>query len=165
MHSKNYLNGIMACCVILLLSFFFDSFISEDVVQEVFIKIWEDRKKIDIIGSVKSYLYSAVKNKSLNRIESESVRQKYSKQAFDIQSRVISQNELEQEEFRNHLFWCIDKLPPRCKEVFQNSRFEDLKQEQIAQNLKISIKTVKAQIGKALKLIRDCLQISYPEYL
>lgn len=141
-----------------------DDFISEDVVQEVFVKIWEDRKRIVITQSVKSYLYTAVKNKSLNRLESESARQKYTSRFFEHESNLVDSDELEQEEFRNHLFFCIEKLPPRCKEVFAQSRFEKIRQEKISMNLNISLKTVKAQIGKALKLIRDCLQFSYPEY-
>lgn len=142
-----------------------DDFVSEDVVQEVFAKIWEDRKKMTIRDSVKSYLFSAVRNQSLNRIKSENIRSSYNSdfvRQIDIR---VTEVEIENEEFRNYLFQCIDKLPPRCREVFEKSRFEDMKQEKIASSLDISIKTVKAQIGKALQLIRSCLEISYPEFL
>jgi RNA polymerase sigma-70 factor (ECF subfamily) len=141
-----------------------DNFISEDVVQEVFVKIWENRRHINIKESVRSYLCSAVKNRSLNRLESESTRQKYTNRFFKSKSNLIDSDELEQEEFRNHLFSCIEKLPLRCKEAFVQSRFDKLKQEKIALNLNISPATVKTQIHKALKLIRDCLRFSYPEY-
>lgn len=83
-------------------------------------------------------------------------------QSIDIR---ISEKEIEQEEFKNYLFQCIGKLPPRCREVFEKSRFEEMKQEKIATSLDISIKTVKAQIGKALQMIRSCLELSYPEFL
>jgi RNA polymerase sigma-70 factor (ECF subfamily) len=147
------------------LRFVRDDFISEDIVQEVFVKIWESRAKLKIIGSVKSYLYIAVKNKSINKLQSEAVRQKYTSNFFSYQSKEVSQTELEQEEFRNHLFNCIQKLPPRCHDVFTKSRFNEMKQEQIAQKMDISLKTVKAQIGKALRFIQSCLKIQYPEFI
>ena len=77
---------------------------------------------------------------------------------------VVDQLEFESEEFRQYLYDCIEKLPPRCKEIFKESRFENEKQEKIAEKNNISIKTVKAQIGKAritsynvcyTKLLRD----------
>jgi RNA polymerase sigma-70 factor, ECF subfamily len=142
-----------------------DDFITEDTVQEVFTKIWEDRKSVNINESVKSYLYIAVRNKSLNKIKSESVRQEYTNRFLENNNIFVTEIRLEQEEFRNYLFQCIEKLPPRCKEVFTKSRFEEMKQEGIASSLDISLKTVKAHIGKALRLIRACLQITYPEYL
>ena len=127
-----------------------DDFVSEDVVQEVFVKIWENRKRIIIKESVKSYLCSAVKNRSLNRLESESTRQKYTNLFLQNEDQQIDSDELEQEEFKNHLFQCIEKLPLRCKEAFILSRFERLKQEKIAANLNISPTTVKTQIHKRL---------------
>lgn len=156
-----------ALCNYISSKFFTNDFIQEDVVQEVFIKIWEERKHIKITGSVKSYLYTAVKNRSLNRLKSESLRRGYTNKFFELKKferSPINSIKIEQEEFRMYLFQCIEKLPPRCKEVFTQSRFSDLKQNQIAETLNISIKTVKAQISKALKLLRDCLQPIYPEY-
>lgn len=146
-------------------SFFTDDFLREDVVQEVFTKVWEDRHKLRINESVKSYLYTAVRNKSMNRLKSESVRRQYTSNFTKTLNTHVSEAEIEQEEFRNYLYQCIEKLPARCREVFEKSRFEDMKQEKIAISLDISIKTVKAQISKALQMIRGCLQQSYPEYL
>ncbi len=142
-----------------------DDFAREDVVQEVYVKIWEDRNNIRISGSVKSYLYTAVKNACLNRIKAEAIRlshiSAYLKHEND---RVIDADQIEQQEFRNDLWQCIGKLPPRCKEVFIQSRFEGVRQQELALAMKISVKTVKAQIGKALKFLKDCLQNSYPEF-
>ncbi|MGQ8338751.1 RNA polymerase sigma factor [Sunxiuqinia sp. A32] len=138
--------------------------IADDIVQEVFIKIWEKRRKLFISGSVKSYLYTAVKNHSLNRLKSEAIRQEHTHLFSVIQDESIVDSEIELEEFRNYLFQCIEQLPPRCKDVFLESRFKGSKQEMIANTYDITVKTVKAQIGKALKMLKDCLQISYPEY-
>ena len=145
-------------------SYFQDDFTYEDAVQEVFAKIWEDRRKIRIAGSVKAYLYTSVKNTCLNKLKSESVRLGYTSACFENEDHIVDSDEMEQQEFRNYLSQCIEKLPPRCKDIFIQSRFNETKQEKIALNMEISIKTVKAQIGKALKLLRNCLRTSYPEY-
>lgn len=146
-------------------SYLQDDFINEDTVQEVFAKIWEDRRKIRISGSVKSYLYTSVKNACLNRIKSESIRLGHTSTYSKSASEIVFDDEIEQEEFRHYLSQCIEKLPPRCKDVFIQSRFDDARQEEIAREMEISVKTVKAQITKALKFIRDCLRTAYPEYL
>ena len=141
-----------------------DNFIAEDVVQEFFTKVWEDRARIKFTGSIRSYLYTAIKNRSLNRLNAEMNRRKYTGDFRRLQNEQITDIDLELEEFRNYLFGCIEKLPPRCKAVFEKSRFEELKQQEIASAMEISIKTVKAQIGKALRLIKACVERAYPEY-
>jgi len=77
---------------------------------------------------MKMDLCSAVKNKSLNRLESGSTRQKYTNRFWERESTQVDSYEMEQEEFRNHLFICIERLPFRCKEAFMQSRFDKLKQ-------------------------------------
>jgi RNA polymerase sigma-70 factor (ECF subfamily) len=144
--------------------YFRDDFTCEDIVQEVFVKIWGNRQKIRISGSLKSYLYTAVKNASLNKLKSESIRQSYISAYSENEEHLAEADEIELQEFREYLARCIEKLPPRCKDVFIQSRFNDTKQEKIASDMEISVKTVKAQIGKALKYIRECLQTSYPEF-
>jgi len=146
-------------------SYLKDDFDCEDIVQEVYVKIWEDRNKIRISSSVKSYLYTAVKNACLNRIKAEAIRLNHTTAYLkDEDDRVMDSDKIEQQEFRNELWQCIAKLPPRCQEVFIQSRFEGIKQQELALAMNISVKTVKAQIGKALKLIKECLQTSYPEF-
>ena len=146
------------------LNFIHDTYLSDDIVQEVFIKIWEERGRIKIDKSVKSYLYTAVKNKCLDKLRSENIRSVHSKSFFEEKDQIIESVEMEYNEFRCHLSACVEKLPPRCKDVFTYSRFQDMKQEKIASEMGISLKTVKAQMGKALKLVRDCLGIVFPEF-
>ncbi|HKJ43034.1 MAG TPA: sigma-70 family RNA polymerase sigma factor, partial [Sunxiuqinia sp.] len=131
---------------------------------EVFTKIWEDKRKIKIQGSVKSYLYTAVRNRSLNKLKSETTREGHTKSYSQHTDQVVDLVEIEQEEFRLFLLQCIEKLPPRCQDVFARSRFDGMKQDQIASEMDIAIKTVKAQIGKALKLLRECLSVSHPHF-
>ena len=141
-----------------------DDFIAEDIVQEVFAKIWEDKEKIRIQESVKSYLYTAVRNRSLNKLKSQTTREEYTKSYSQNADQIVDLDEIEQEEFRLFLAQCIEKLPPRCKDVFVRSRFDDMKQDAIASEMGIAVKTVKAQVGKALKLLRDCLSVSYSHF-
>ncbi|TKG94949.1 RNA polymerase sigma-70 factor [Puteibacter caeruleilacunae] len=134
---------------------------AEDVVQEVFLNIWEKRSKVKIEESVKAYLFNSVRNRLYNLFKRDKIKAgiliklKYDSQ-FD-----YSENEYEQDEFRSILFKCIDELPPRCGEVFSLSRFEKEKQSVIAAKLGVSVNTVKAQLGKALSLVRACLDSKY----
>ena len=141
-----------------------ESFDSEDIVQDIFVRIWEKRNSLNFIDSIKSYLYTSVKNSCLNYKKADSVRQGYVSISRLTEPEFTDDVEVEQEEFRYQLFLCIDKLPSRCREVFFKSRFDLSKQQEIAEDLSISIKTVKAQIGKALKYLKLCLETSYPEY-
>ncbi len=147
------------------LKFVHDTWMAEDIVQEVFIKIWEEEGRIGTIRSVKSWLYIAVKNKCLDKLRSEKIRTGHTRSFFLQKDQSIDSNEIEYEEFRSYLSECVGKLPPRCKDAFTYSRFHGLKQEEIATEMGTSLKTVKAQIGKALKMIRDCMNIFYPEVL
>ncbi|RKD90712.1 RNA polymerase sigma-70 factor [Mangrovibacterium diazotrophicum] len=142
-----------------------DIYVAEDVVQDVFEKLWNNRKQLNVKITIKAYLYTAVKNRCLNKIKSASVRIDYYKMAKTEEDLSVNLSEIESEEFRQYLFDCIEKLPPRCKEIFKESRFDDEKQEKIAEKNHISIKTVKAQIGKALKYVKECLETAYPEFI
>lgn len=136
---------------------------SEDIVQDIFVRIWEKRNSLDFIDSLKTYLYTSVKNSCLNYKKASSVRQGYATLLRQTKSAFVDAIEVEQEEFRYQLFQCIDQLPVRCREVFLKSRFEMHKQQEIAEILSISVKTVKAQIGKALKYLKHCLETSDPD--
>jgi RNA polymerase sigma-70 factor (ECF subfamily) len=145
------------------LKFIHDTYLADDIVQEVFIRIWEAKEKIRIVKSLKSYLYISVRNKCLDKLKSEHIRSLHAKSFFEERDKVIDSIDVEYEEFRYHLSACVEKLPPRCKDIYTYSRFQNIRQEKIALEMGISLKTVKSQIGKALRLIRDCLSIFYPE--
>ena len=140
-----------------------ESIDSEDIVQDVFIRIWEKRHVTGNIGSVKSYLYTSVKNSCLNYKKANSVRRGYTSLSLRTETEPVEDEVVEQEEFRYNLFLCIDQLPSRCREVFVKSRFDMNKQQKIAEDLSISVKTVKAQIGKALKFLKACMESKYAE--
>jgi len=136
-----------------------DEIVAEEIVQNIFYKIWEKAEQINSGTSIQAYLYRAVHNESLNYIKHLKVRSNYQQQALyqmknetDNASKKISFKELE-----GRLHQALNELPQQCRTVFQKSRFEELKYRQIAEELNISVKTVENQMGKALKILRSKL--------
>ena len=129
---------------------------AEEIVQTVFVSIWEKRAEIEITQSLKSYLYRAVHNHCLNRIKHRKVREEhqqyaayYQETAYESVSQTVYKNELE-----GRLSVAIEKLPEQCRIIFKLSRFDELKYQEIADQLGLSVKTIENQIGKALKILR-----------
>lgn len=129
---------------------------AEEMVQQVFFKLWERTETLSITGSVTAYLYRAVHNESLNYIKHRKVRSNHRlhvvhtmKDQADHASKKIAEKELE-----TKLQAALNELPEQCRTIFQLSRFEDMKYREIADKLAISVKTVENQMGKALKLLR-----------
>lgn len=136
---------------------------AEEVVQNLFLSIWEKRSDLEISISLKSYLYRAVHNHCLNRIKHLKVREEYQQYAvnfydasYESVSQTVMKNELE-----TKIEEAIRKLPEQCRLIFRMSRFEELKYHEIAEQLELSPKTVENQIGKALKILR----VELAEYL
>lgn len=130
--------------------------IAEETVQNVFYKTWEKKVHDTIQTSLKAYLYKAVYHESLNYLKHKKVKARYqlhvmheSKNHTDHASRKIMMKELEE-----RLRHALNTLPQQCRTIFQMSRFDGLKYQQIADQLGISVKTVENQMGKALKQIR-----------
>jgi RNA polymerase sigma-70 factor (ECF subfamily) len=129
---------------------------AEEMVQTVFLNIWEKRADLEITLSLKAYLYRAVHNHCLNRIKHYGVRENHREYALNHQSdshdavaEAIYGSELEE-----RIEQAVRKLPEQCQVVFRMSRFEELRYQEIADKLGLSIKTVENQIGKALRIMR-----------
>ncbi len=136
---------------------------AEEVVQDVFAKIWEKRTFINIKISIKSYLYISVRNKCLQQLNHEKIVRKY-KQQIDKRSKYETASpydSLVYEETIEVFNDALSTLPENCIKIFKLSRFEGLKYKEIAEKLKVSIKTVEANISKALKTFR----LYFPDYL
>lgn len=130
---------------------------AEDLVQQAFIKLWEQRETLQINWSVKAYLYRTVHNASLNRLRAAKVRNKYKQyNAEQLEMNHYPAPEPEPE-LRERLQKALADLPTQCRQVFELSRFEDLKYREIAEHLNISIKTVETHMGKALRLLKTQL--------
>ena len=127
---------------------------AEDLVQQVFVKLWEQRARLDIAWSLKAYLYKTVHNAALNRLRAAKTRSKYLEvNASQLENANVPPEESARE-LNERLQKALDLLPPQCRHVFELSRFEDLKYREIAEQLGISIKTVETQMGKALRILR-----------
>lgn len=133
-----------------------DDVVAEEMVQNVFYKIWERKGQLSIQTSVTAYLYRAVYHESLNHLKHQKVKVAYQSHASwqmknesDNASKKVLLGDLEQ-----RLQQALRELPEQCRTVFQMSRFEELKYQEIADRLGISIKTVENQMGKALKQLR-----------
>lgn len=131
---------------------------SEDVVQELFIRLWIQRGKLDIKESISGYLYRASKNAALNHLRSEKNRKK-SLDQIPSSDWKTDETQIEQLEFSAALQHCIAQLPERSREVFTMSRFEGLKQQEISDQLGISVKTIKNQIWKSMSYLKSCLEL------
>jgi RNA polymerase sigma-70 factor, ECF subfamily len=136
-----------------------DDAAAEEMVQNVFYKLWERTDGLHIAGSLAAYLYRAVHNESLNYLKHQKVRAEHSlRVSYHMDSRGESATRtLRMKELEEKLRTALAELPEGCRTVFQLSRFEELKYSQIAEVLGISIKTVENQMGKALKLLRTQL--------
>lgn len=128
---------------------------AREVVHQVFIKLWERRHEIDLSTSLKSYLFTAVNNRSLNVIRD---RKKYSSEELPERMEQWDVSaELESAELEEKIRAAIGTLPDRCREVFELSRFNGMSYGEIAKQLDISVKTVENQMTKALKILRELL--------
>jgi RNA polymerase sigma-70 factor, ECF subfamily len=137
---------------------------AEEIVSDVFVKLWNIREKVEITTSIKAYLVKAVRNTSLNYLE----RDKTSKTLTDSLSvedhEILAWDsdyplgQLFEKEIMDILDQGINSLPEACREIFILSRNEDMKYDEIAGKLGISVNTVKTQIKIALARLRENLK-------
>ena len=130
---------------------------AEEIVQDLFYVLWRDREKIKILSSLNGYLFRAVYNKSMHYIEHQKVVDKYAGKAVKGMGidPIDPVEVLKYKELNEKIANIIGKLPERCGKIFCMSRFEGLKYSEIAEELSISVKTVEANMGKALKVFRN----------
>ena len=130
-----------------------DRSLSEEIVQDIFVAFWENKSKLQLTHSAKSYLYSASKYKSLNVLRDQNRKSR-------IHTEIAQQNEgltvpddepLDSLQLRDILDRAINDLPPRCREVFLLSKKAELTNKEIADQLNISVKGVEHQMTIALK--------------
>lgn len=132
-----------------------DVYASEELVQDVFLKIWENPYQLAEVKSIKSYLYRAVINSSINYINRQkNIEQHHLKLASELSDEYLIELD-EENEIIVLLRREIEKLPLQCRKIFKLNRFENLKYREIAIQLNISEKTVENHIGNALKILRE----------
>ena len=135
-----------------------DMHLAENIVQDVFLHVWEKREKLDPSLNIKTYLYTAVKNRALKQLRHQDVRHKH-EHFIKAQDLTIhsAEEQWQQQETEQEILNAIEKLPPKCQLIFSMNRFDGLTYSEIAEVEGISIKTVETQMGRALKTLRKQL--------
>jgi RNA polymerase sigma-70 factor (family 1) len=129
---------------------------AEEIVQDLFYRIWQDREKIKIESSLNGYLFRAVHNRCLHFIEHNRIVVKHAEEmSFRAQESPESPSDiLNYKELQARIAGILEKLPERCGKIFCMNRFEGLKYNEIAEKLSVSVKTVEANMGRALREFR-----------
>jgi RNA polymerase sigma-70 factor (ECF subfamily) len=130
---------------------------SEDIVQEVFFKIWNNREKINEFLSLQSFLFTIAHNTTISILRKRVNEYNYIEYVKSIQNAKelsTGEAELEFKELNDHLTSILNKLPKRQKEVFLLSRYDELSYKEIAERLGISVNTVENHMVKALRFLR-----------
>ena len=135
-----------------------DEQLAEDIIHDVFVYLWDKRERLDFTINIKSYLYNAVKNRSLKYLSKKTVAS--SDKALEIilgTDANTPETILINKELQESITTAINELPEKRREIFCMNRFDHLTYAEIATILNISIKTVETQMSRALKFLRDHL--------
>lgn len=149
-----------------------DEALADDVVQEVFIHVWNKREELNITTTIEGYLVKATVNRALNLLSKNKKMPKVDIQddvTLYIEKSHLSENNFDQEVFQKLVNASLDSLPPKCKSIFVLSRFEGMKNKEIAEHLGLSIKTVENQMTIALNKLntelKPKIQHLFPELM
>lgn len=143
-------------------TFLKDSDEAEDIVQQVFVSLWEKRTQLDIHTSIRAVLYKAVQNACLNKIKHLKVRHVYAEELKATALHEDSSDSVQAAELNERIQQAMESMPEQCGRIFKMSRFEQLRYQEIADQLGLSVKTVENQMGKALKIVREELKDYLP---
>ena len=138
-----------------------DGEVAKELVQDLFVNIYEKRESLNINTSLSSYLYRAVQNRSINYLNTQKNKAKYSQYIQNTTDNYENsvENIIGKSELESALFSAISELPEKCRLIFKLNRFEGLSNGEIAERLELSKRTVETQISKALKILRSKLQV------
>lgn len=139
----------------------------EDLVQDFFVYLWVEAPRIKIKSSLKSYLFTAIKNRCLDYQKHHKITEKYRNFILFSSEKDINSSEhfFAESELRQAIQTSLGKLPPRCREIFEYSRLNGLSNQEISDKLEISKRTVELQISNALKILRKELADFLPFWL
>jgi len=137
--------------------------IAREIVQDFFVRLYEKRQSLSIDTSVKSYLYRSVYNCCINYFNQRNIQEKHLK-SIDLErdDEENLEREINTVELQQQINKVINSLPAKCQRIFKMNRYEGLKNEEIAQLLNLSKRTVETQISKALKILRKRLSDYLP---
>lgn len=129
---------------------------AQDIVQEVFVNLWDKIDSLDLQSSVNAYLYAAVRNKVLNVIQREKYQRRYMDSIihFIERSEAVTDHKLREKMLQEKIEKEVAHLPEKMRHVFEMSRVHHLSYKEIAQELHLSDKTVKKQVSNAIRILR-----------
>ncbi len=132
----------------------------KEIVQDLFVHLYEKRKTLVITTSIKSYLYQSVRNRCLNHLKHQQVQKMHHdrmKPELDVSDNL--EDKIRETELEHMVSKVVDQLPPQCRRIFNMSRVSGFSNGEIAEKLQISKRTVETQISNALKVLREKLNI------
>ena len=132
---------------------------AEDIAQDTFVKLWENRHKIDV-KTVKSYLYTIAGNLTINQLKREQLKYKFQSQIDKQQNDLDPSFLMQMKEYEAKLNEVLSIIPDGAREVFLMNRIEGLKYKEISERLGIGVKAVEKRMSKALKIIREKLGVN-----
>ncbi len=137
----------------------YDMDMARDLVQGVIVHFYEKREDIQIHTSLKAHLYQSVRNRCLNHLKREQTIRNHHSTLFieNKESESVFHDIMEETELENRIFQIINSLPKQCQKIFEMSRFQGKTNQEIADELSISKRTVETQISNALKKMRQKL--------
>lgn len=152
-----FLNHYYSPLVYFSLSFTNNKYASQEIVSDTFIKLWNNRATITEYQKIKFLLYRIVRNASINYLRDEKSRKQRTESLSSLQNNSESTvlEKLVETETYHQLYSLLSHLPPRCRQIFQMFYFQDKAIKEIAQELGISVNTVKTQKQRAIQMLRE----------
>jgi len=142
---------------------------AENVVQDIFVGLWERKESLENIENTNAYLFKLTKNKCLDHLKHKISQEKYVantqfsyEQEFALKLQSLENFDVDvasEEKMEKIIKDAIDTLPGKCREIFLLNRYEGLKYKEISEHLGLSVNTVETQMGIALKKLREKLKI------
>lgn len=141
-----------------------DEMQAEEAVQDVFLRLWQQKDQLAIETNLQAYLYRAVHNQSMNMLNHAKVKEKYQQYAQQRHPQYADgpAQQMQARELQQQITKAMAKIPEKCRTVFHLSRQEELSYKEIADRLGLSVKTVENQVAKALKILRTELKDYLP---
>ena len=133
-----------------------NKWLSEDIVQQAFINLWNDKAKLDERKSPKAYLYAIAYNRYIDTVKGAKKREKLLDQVWEraLRDRIEEDTEIMEKRIQK-MKQIIEALPPKCKEIIQMNKLQGIKYKEISEQLGVSIKTVESQMRIAFIKIRE----------
>lgn len=142
-----------------------DMDVAEEIVQDFFFHFWNEQQNSRVTASLKAYLFRSVYNNSLKHLRKQEVRERYIAETMESSAEGTSHiiENIQARQLQEQISQILDALPERCSTIFKMSRYQGLTYNEIAEALSISVKTVEANMGKALAVFRTKLK-QYKEF-